>query len=130
MIKKKVLVLCTGNSARSQMSEGLINSYYSEGFTAFSAGTKPSRLNPLAVEVMIELGIDISHHKSKHMRDFYNEEFDIVITVCDKAKWTCPIFPGAKKMVHQAFADPSTLDEFRGVRDEIKRWLEENLESL
>jgi len=92
MDRKKVLFLCTHNSARSQMAEGLLNALYGDRCIAYSAGTEPSNLNPYAVEVMSEIGIDISHHHSKSVEEFRNGDFDYVVTVCDSAKETCPIF--------------------------------------
>ncbi len=129
--KRRILIICTGNSARSQMAEGLINTLYNDKYIAFSAGTKPSFVNPYVVKVMGEIGIDISHHRSKNIEEFYNQEFDFVITVCDNARKICPIFPGAKKMIHNSFQDPAQsigseehiLNIFRKVRDQIKHWL-------
>ena len=134
-MKKKILILCTGNSARSQMAEGLLNKLYGNKFEAYSAGTEPSKVNPYAITVMKEIDIDISHHRSKHMKEFYGQDFDIVVTVCDNAKKVCPIFPGAKKMIHHAFTDPATakgseeeiLTIFRTVRDQISQWIKDDL---
>jgi arsenate reductase len=131
MTKKKILIICTHNSARSQMAEGLINALYSNKFEAFSAGTEAAEVRPKAIQVLKEIGIDISHHYSKNMREFYGTEFDLVATVCDNAKKVCPVFPGAKKMIHKSFPDPSaaigTEDEkllvFRNVRDQIFDWI-------
>lgn len=118
---KKVLFLCTGNSCRSQIAQGFMNQY--EGYEAFSAGTKPAaRVNPNAIEVMKELGIDISSHTPKLVDEFLQAEFDFVITVCDSAKETCPIFTGkVKNQLHIGFEDPDghSLDKFREVRDLI-----------
>jgi arsenate reductase len=135
--RKKILFICTHNSARSQMAEGLLNSLYGDQFIAFSAGTEPSELNPFAVRVMDEIGIDISSYRAKGLDRFKDELFDYVITVCDHAKETCPFFPHGK-MIHQAFADPSLvrgsdekiLDAFRKSRDEIKEWIELVLSDL
>lgn len=135
MEKKKILFICTHNSARSQMAEGIINALYSDKFKAFSAGTEVSIVRSLAIEVMKEIGIDISNHYSKHMRAFYGTDFDIVITVCDNAKKVCPVFPGAKKMIHKSFPDPSKvigakedqLKVYREVRDTIYEWIKEDL---
>ncbi len=135
MKKFKVLFICTGNSARSQIAEGLINNFYSDKFEAFSAGTKPSRINHYAIKVMEEISIDISKQISKSISEFNNVEFDIVITVCDNAKKVCPFFPGAKEMIHAPFDDPAAfkgaddqiIEFFRSVRDQIKNWIEENL---
>lgn len=135
--KKKILFICTHNSARSQMAEGLLNSIYGDQFIAFSAGTEPSELNPFAVRVMDEIGIDISSYRAKGLDRFKDELFDYVITVCDHAKETCPFFPHGK-MIHKAFKDPSLvrgsdkeiLDAFRQARDEIKEWIELVLSDL
>ncbi len=134
-MKRRILILCTRNSARSQMAEGLLNSLYGDLFDAYSAGTEPSQVNTYAIKVMEEIGIDISHHSSKHMSEFYGQRFDIVVTVCDNAKKVCPTFPGAKKMIHHGFTDPATaqgseeeiLTTFRSVRDEINKWIQKNL---
>lgn len=131
-IKKKVLFICTHNSARSQMAEGLLNSLYGNRYEAYSAGIEPSVVNPHAIQVMSELGIDISKHRSKSVKEFAEQEFDYVITVCDQAKETCPFFPGGKRHLHKSFEDPVlfegnealTLSVFRQVRDEIKDWIE------
>lgn len=120
---KKVLFLCTGNSCRSQMAEGFMRQY--NGYEAFSAGTKPAeRVNPFAIDVMQELGIDISSHTPKLVNEFLNQEFDLVITVCDSAKETCPIFTGKViKHLHIGFDDPDGLgiEKFREVRDLIAK---------
>jgi arsenate reductase len=129
---EKVLFICTHNSARSQMAEGLLRTLYGVEYEAFSGGTQPSEVNPHAVRVMAEMGIDISAHRSKHVKEFLGVTFDSVVTVCDKAKESCPFFPGAKEYIHQSFADPATctgteeeiLDCFRRSRDEIKGWIE------
>ena len=133
-MKKKILFLCTHNSARSQMAEGIMNYYFGNRYEAKSAGVEVSKVNPFAIEVMKEIGIDISHHYSKHANKFLNETFDFIITVCDHAKEHCPYFPGGKIYIHKSFEDPSsakgTEEEkravFRRIRDEIKKWLEEN----
>lgn len=132
MAKKKVLFICTHNSARSQMAEGLLNALYGDKYEAYSAGTEPSRVNPYAIRAMAEIGIDISHHRSKHLREFLGIEFDYVVTVCDKAKDSCPFFPGGKEYIHQGFEDPSgaqgseeeIMEKFRCVRDKIREWIE------
>jgi len=131
--KKSLLFICTHNSARSHMAEGLVNALYGEHYEARSAGTEPSQLNPLAIQIMAEIGIDISHHHSKGVEQFLDQEFDYVVTVCDHANETCPVFPGGKKRIHRGFQDPAALegseDEklavFRRVRDEIQHWIEE-----
>jgi len=133
--KKKVLFICTHNSARSQMAEGLVNALWGERFQAHSAGTEPSRVNPLAVEVMKEIGIDISHHRSRGIGEFIDQSFEYVITVCDRANETCPFFPGGSVRLHKGFMDPASVvgneerkrEAFRAVRDQIKEWLETDL---
>lgn len=133
-MKKKILFLCTHNSARSQLAEGLTNHYFGEMWEARSAGTEATKVKPWAIEAMKRDGIDISHHTSKTVNAFQNEIFDVVVTVCDSAKETCPFFPG-KKVVHRSFADPSDVDgddevktqAFCKTRDEIKAWLEQFL---
>ncbi len=135
MIKKKILFLCTHNSARSQMAEGFAKSLLQDEYEFYSAGTEVSFVRPKAIKVMKEIGIDISGHRSKHMKEFYGTIFDSVISVCDNARKICPVFPGAKQMIHQSFEDPSsadgteeeTLEVYRKVRDQIKRWILENL---
>ena len=131
MKKERVLILCTGNSARSQMAEGLLRNLAGERMEVFSAGTKPSVVNPLAIEAMHEQGIDISGHRSKHLDEFRAQPFDYVITVCDSAAETCPIFPGKAERIHWSFPDPAAaqgseaerLAAFRQVRDNIERHL-------
>lgn len=126
--RKRALILCTGNSARSQMAEGLLRRLGEDRFEVFSAGTEPSSVNPLAVAAMREIGIDISDHRSKSVDEFLGEEFDYVITVCDRANSNCPVFPGRAERIHWSFDDPAqaTGDEserlavFRRVRDEIE----------
>ena len=138
MNKEKILFICTGNSARSQMAEGFVNNLFHNKYTAYSAGTDPSKVNSLAIQVMSELGIDISHHKSKSLNEMLDKEFDFIITVCDKANQTCPVFPNKANQIHIAFDDPSSIqgsDEqrllvFRRVRDEIKEWISEFLAEL
>jgi arsenate reductase len=135
IMKKRVLFICTHNASRSQMAEGLLNSLYSDRYEAYSAGTEPTSVNPYAIKVMAELGIDISLHQSKSIDEFKNKQFDYIITVCDYAKETCPYFPGSGKKLHQSFDDPSQfrgteediLAGFRRVRDEIKYWIEKTL---
>ncbi len=124
----KVLFLCTENSCRSQMAEGLVNHDLAGQVQAFSAGVRPSRVNPRAVQVMAELGIDISHHRSKSVDDLAWERFDMVITVCDRAAEQCPIFAGETEVMHVGFPDPAkatgTEEEimaaFRQVRDALR----------
>ena len=126
-MKKRVLILCTGNSCRSQMAEGILRHLASDKFDVFSAGTKPSEVNRTAIKVMKEINIDISQHRSKHVNEFQSQKFDYVITVCDNAKESCPFFPGGTKVLHFPFPDPphsqaeneATFNEFRNVRDMI-----------
>ena len=106
-----MLILCTGNSARSQMAEGLLRNDGGDRFEVFSAGVEPSKVQPLAVEVMSEVGIDISRQKSKSVDEFVRQQFDYVITVCDNAKERCPIFPGQTKRVHWSFDPRSCCSE-------------------
>lgn len=129
--KRTVLFVCTHNSARSQMAEGLLNSLYGYKYQAYSAGTEPSSVNLPAVHVMSEIGIEISMQRSKSINEFMEHKFDYVITVCDHANETCPLFPGGMKRLHKSFEDPAsfegnkadTLSEFRRIRDEIKDWI-------
>ncbi len=131
--KKRVLILCTGNSARSQMAEGLLRHDGGEKFEVESAGVEPSHVRPQAVEAMREIGIDISGHRSKSVEEFAWQEFDYVITVCDNAKEHCPVFPGKTRRIHWSFDDPATaegdeaerLSVFRRVRYEIRGRLRE-----
>ena len=130
-MKKRVLILCTGNSARSQMAEGLLGHDAGDRFEIESAGTRPGHVRPEAIAVMKELGIDISGHRSKHVDEFQGQSFDYVLTVCDNAKESCPVFPGQAKRIHNAFEDPAAfqgteedrLALFRRVRDEIRDYL-------
>ena len=130
-MKQKVLFICTHNSARSQMAEGLMNHFMGDRYEAFSAGTEQTMVNPFAVEAMKDLGIDISHHRSKTVEEFRGGSFDCVVTVCDSGKESCPFFPG-KQVLHKSFEDPSRtsgskekiLQKFIEVRDEIRRWME------
>lgn len=133
MLKQRVLILCTGNSARSQMAEGLLRQDAGDRFEVESAGTKPSAVRPEAIAAMCELGIDISAHRSKHVDEFEGKHFDYVITVCDNAKESCPVFFGAAKRLHHSFEDPAALQGskeerlalFRRVRDELRAYLKE-----
>lgn len=132
MDKKKLLFICTQNSARSQMAEGLLRFMYGDRFEVFSAGTKPFRVNPFAIAAMKKAGIDISAHHSKSIDEFMDVDIDYAITVCDSAKESCPYFPGAKVLLHHSFSDPAAvigtdaeiLAEFERVRDEIRVWIE------
>lgn len=129
---KRVLILCTGNSARSQMAEGLLRNLAGDRFEVFSAGTHPSVVNLLAIAAMDEKGIDLSMHHSKSVDDFAGQQFDTVITVCDNAKEACTVWPGANT-IHHSFTDPAAaegtdeerLAVFRHVRDEIESWLKD-----
>jgi arsenate reductase (thioredoxin) len=132
--KKRVLILCTGNSARSQMAEGVLRHDGGDAFEVESAGVKSSSVRPEAIQAMREIGIDISGHRSKSVDEFIGQDFDYVITVCDNAKESCPIFPGKTKRIHQSFEDPpppsvgsdeQRLSIFRRVRDEIREWMRE-----
>lgn len=135
MKKLKVLFLCTGNACRSQMSEGWARHLNGEHFDAYSAGVAPHGLDPRAVQVMAEAGVDISGHASKHLDTLLDVPFDYVITVCDNAAESCPVFPGAVRKVHRSFQDPpalartaqseeEALDPYRRVRDEIRAFVE------
>ena len=131
-LKRRILFVCTHNSARSQMAEGMADTLFSDRFQAFSAGTEPGEVNANAVAVMLEIGIDISHHESKSVTEFLNQSFDYVITVCDNAREACPFFPGGKEHLHKSFEDPAafqgsqaeTLAIFRRIRDEIQEWVQ------
>lgn len=127
--KSRVLILCTGNSARSQMAEGLMRDLAGARHEVFSAGTKPVGVNPLAIAVMRERGIDISRQRSKSVTEFGGQEFATVITVCDNANEQCPIFPGAPQRLHWSLPDPAAvsgteqekLQAFRAVRDDLEQ---------
>ena len=133
MDKIKVLFVCIHNSARSQMAEALLNKMAGDRFQAFSAGIEPGTLNPLVVEVMKEIGIDISANKTKSVFDFHKkgEWFNYVITVCDKkAGERCPLFPGVIKQIHMGFADPSVLEGTQAARLEATRKIRDEIESV
>jgi arsenate reductase len=125
---RRVLILCTGNSARSQMAEGLLRHIASGRVQVESAGTRPSQVRPEAIAVLQEIGIDIRAHRSKHVDELSGERFDTVITVCDHANETCPIFPGAPERIHWSFPDPASVEgsdeirlaAFRRVRDGLR----------
>jgi arsenate reductase len=143
--KKKVLFLCTHNSARSQIAEGLLRAMYGDRYEAYSAGVEATSVDPRAVLVMKDIGIDISGQRSKSSQEFRDTIFDLAVTVCDRAKQACPIcstqlelpskIPRAKEVIHRSFADPAAavgseeeqLGAFRQVRDEIKEWISQNL---
>ena len=127
----RVLILCTGNSARSQMAEGLLRHDAGDRFTVESAGTRPGSVRPEAIEAMREVGIDISQHRSKHVDEFAAQPFDYLLTVCDNARESCPVFPAGVVKIHRSFDDPAAvegtwevrLDAFRRVRDQIREYL-------
>lgn len=130
-MKKRVLILCTGNSARSQMAEGLLRCDAGDRFEVQSAGTRPGHVRPEAITVMKEIGVELSGHRSKHVDELADQSFDYVLTVCDNARESCPTFPGHGKPIHRAFEDPAALEGaeqdrlelFRRVRDEIRTYL-------
>ena len=129
MTRQRVLILCTANSARSQMAEGLLRHDHGDVFEVESAGTRATLVRPEAIQVMAEIGIDISQHRSKVVDEFARESFDLVLTVCDNAKESCPIYPGHGKRIHHAFEDPAgqagdeSLPAFRRVRDQMRAYL-------
>jgi arsenate reductase (thioredoxin) len=131
-MKKRVLILCTGNSARSQMAEGLLRHDAGDKFEVESAGTKASFVRPEAIAVMREAGIDVTGHRSKNVDEFQGQDFDYVITVCDNARETCPVFFGKAQKLHHDFEDPAAasgsedqrLAVFRRVRDELRSYLQ------
>jgi len=128
---RTVLFICKHNSARSQIAEGFLNALHGDRYEAYSAGIEPTKVNPYAVKVMAEVGIDISKQRSKSIEEFREKNFDYVVTVCDDAKEACPFFPG-DKVLHKSFQDPSqfkgtddeVLKKIRYLRDEIKEWIE------
>ena len=137
----KVLFLCTGNSCRSQMAEGWCEQLKGDVIESYSAGVETHGLNPKAVQVMAEAGVDISGHRSKHVRELSDVAFDYVVTVCGNAQESCPVFPGKTKVVHVGFDDPprlakearteeEALNHYRRVRDEIRKFVETLPESL
>ncbi|UCE08288.1 MAG: arsenate reductase ArsC [bacterium] len=134
-MKQKILVLCTGNSCRSQMAEGYFRHLAGDQFEVTSAGLEPSKVNPQAIQVMQEDGVDISHHTSKDANQFVGQEFDFIITVCDNAKERCPYFPGQAERIHWSFEDPAAakgreaevLAVFRKVRNQIQERIKEFL---
>src|SRR5262245_54581040 len=134
-MKQSVLFLCNGNSARSQMAEGLLRTLAGERFEVFSAGSQPSAVNSLATAAMDERGIDIRSQRSKHLNEYLDQPFDFVITVCDNAAETCPLFPGPARRIHWSFPDPAGVvgsqaerrAAFQQVRDaleaQLRSWL-------
>ena len=135
--KKKVLFICTGNACRSQIAHGLLQDMAGIRFEVFSAGSHPSRVHPMSIVVMEEVGIDISHHTSDYVDDYLDEGIDIAITVCDNANQACPTFPGEVERIHWSIDDPfkgwnfdtSQMDSFRQTRREINERLETFLET-
>lgn len=127
-MKYRVLVLCTGNSCRSQMAEGWLRHDLGEKVEVFSAGTHPSFVHPLAIAAMGDAGVELSHHRSKSVGEFVGQSFDLVITVCDSAAAACPVLPGAQKIVHEPLPDPvaygsegrSALEKFKESRDLVR----------
>jgi arsenate reductase len=127
-MKKRVLILCTANSARSQMAEGLLRADYGDRFEVESAGTRATFVRPEAIAALKEIGIDISRHRSKVVDEFREQNFDFVLTVCDNANESCPIYPGHTNRIHHSFEDPAAvqgaeeerLSAFRRVRDNIR----------
>ncbi len=132
-MKKRILFICTHNSARSQIAEAFLKTLFPERFEAYSAGTQPGKLNPFVVKAMGEVGMDISGNHTKSVDEFKGDKFDFVVTVCDQAKEACPYFPGAKDYLHRNFEDPSMftgseeeiIEKVRQVRDNIKEWVVE-----
>lgn len=133
MAEKRILFVCTQNSARSQMAEGLFRALHGDEYEVFSAGTSPWRVNPFAIEAMQRIGIDIRAHRSKSIDELLDLSFDYIVTVCDHAKEQCPYVPGGKTRLHQSFSDPAAvkgteeeiLQAFESVRDEIMNWIKE-----
>ncbi len=131
--KQRILFICTANAARSQMAEGYLRARYGSRYEAFSAGTRQSSLSTRAVRVMKEIGIDISHHRSKTLSAVRSEPFDLAVILCDKAYAVCPVVPNAKRTIHKGFSDPhltqgndeEILDGYRRVRDAIAAWIDD-----
>ena len=129
--KIRVLFVCTANAARSQMAEGLLRARYGDQYEAFSAGTRQSTVSPHAIATMREIGIDISHHRSKTLDEFAGQSFDIAVTLCDRAHQVCPVVPGAKKTIHYGFLDPHVVQgssediagAYRSIRDAMSAWI-------
>jgi arsenate reductase len=132
MEKTRVLFICTANAARSQMAEGFLRARYGYRYEVFSAGTRQSKVSTRAIAVMQEIGIDISHHRSKTLAEIEGESFDLAVTLCDNAHAVCPIVAGATKTIHHGFADPhltpgteeEVLEGYRKVRDGISAWID------
>ena len=131
--KTRVLFVCTANAARSQMAEGLLRAKYGDRYEVFSAGTRQANVSPRAIAVMQEIGIDISHHRSKTLAEYGGVPFDLAVTLCDNVHAICPVVPGAKKTIHHGFPDPhltpgtgeEILNGYRNVRDGISIWIDE-----
>lgn len=128
--RQRVLFLCTHNSARSQMAEGILRAIFGDRYDAYSAGVAPTAVDPDAIRAMADIGIDISCHRSKGIGDLSGTTFDLVVTVCDGAREACPVYPGAARQIHRSFEDPAVigpsearLEAFRRVRDEIGAWI-------
>lgn len=141
-MKERVLILCTANSARSQMAEGLLRDLGGERFEIYSAGSRATTVNRFAIEAMLERGLDIGDHRSQSLKEFVNQPFDYVMTVCDNAAESCPVFPGRAQRVHWGFPDPAAvegapeerLSAFREVRNaieqQLRQWLDSNPSEL
>ncbi len=131
MDKQTILFICTHNSARSQIAEGVVKALFKEHYDAYSGGTEPGEINPYVIKVMQEIGIDISDHYAKNIKEFMDRKIDYVVTVCDQAKGSCPSFPGGKTYIHKGFPDSSQfagteeeiLEQTRRIRDMIKSWI-------
>jgi len=132
VVRKSVLFLCTHNAVRSQMAEAFLNHLYGDRYSAFSAGSDPTQIDPIVITVMKEIGMDVSANQSKNVSVFQGRHFDWVITVCDHVQESCPYFPQGDRRIHKSFSDPSRFQgnaediiyEYRRVRDEIKAWVE------
>jgi arsenate reductase len=128
---RRVLFLCTGNAARSQMAEAFLRTIYGNTYESFSAGVEPKGIHRLTLKVMLEAGVPMSGHRSKSLDEILKYQFDVVVTLCDHAREVCPFHPGAHAVEHQAFPDPASvtgteeekIETFRSVRDEIERWI-------
>jgi arsenate reductase (thioredoxin) len=138
-MKKRILFLCTGNAARSQMAEGLAREYHGDQLEVFSAGSRPTGwVHPLAIRALAELGIDASDQTSKSAKEFLDQPFDVVVTVCDSAAQDCPLWPGAKRIEHWPIEDPSygpddpatRPDRFAETRDDLKRRIDELVKTM
>jgi arsenate reductase len=132
--KKRVLFICTHNAARSQMAEGFLRTHYGDRYDAYSAGFEPTRVDPCAITVMREVGVDISKYRSKGLEEFEGQHFDYVVTLCADAQESCPIFIGGESYLHHAFDDPvrvkdvlteaDSCSRFRAVRDQLEAWID------